>query len=170
MTEVLKCERCESDKPAKVYDPRTPGHPNKRVNLCDDCAAKDPKVICMSPEVVPTPVIDPAIPEEKEPDIVEFGPATQPIPEPAQSIPTPKNAPSKPTKEQAIPVHESDLQKLYASKQEILKQLTEVNREIKQRGIEQIVEKARSLPTQLENCERLILRKQGAVAGLKGIE
>jgi len=45
-TEVqLKCERCETDAPAKVYNPSIAGQPDKRIALCDECATKDPKVV-----------------------------------------------------------------------------------------------------------------------------
>lgn len=103
-----KCARCESNKPAKTYDPRIIGKPNKTVNLCDECAIRDPKAVPIDNVV---PEIEPAVPEEhveckvtavdpEDPSkgnrpvdedfaTKEYGPGN---PEPI-SIPTPKSAP-----------------------------------------------------------------------------
>ena len=142
--EQKKCARCESNEPAKVYDPRTPGHPDKTVNLCDKCAAKDPKVVLVDNKV---PTIEPAVPtpanEPEKPNIVEFatqehGPA---VPEPI-SIPTPKSVPpaepveNKPVSTEPIDrqvirdkltKHEEQLKGLLESRQRLQSQLIQVN-------------------------------------------
>lgn len=139
------CERCESNEPAKVYDPRTPGHPDKTVSLCDKCAAEDPKVVPVDNKV---PAIEPAVPtpakEPEKPNIVEFatqehGPA---VPEPI-SIPTPKSEPpaepveNKPVSTEPIDrqvirdkivKHEKQLKGLFESRQRIQSQLMQVNK------------------------------------------
>lgn len=145
-----KCARCESNEPARVYDPRTPGHPDKTVDLCDKCAAKDPKVVPVDNKV---PTIEPAVPtpanEPDKPNIVEFatqehGPA---VPEPI-SIATPKSAPpTEPEPESAtenkplstepidrqvirdkVAKHEEQLKGLFESRQRIQSQLFQVNK------------------------------------------
>jgi hypothetical protein len=146
--EQKKCARCESGKPAKTYDPRITGKPNKTVNLCDECAGKDPKAVPIDNVV---PAIEPAVPETpkepEKPDIVEF--ATQehgPMVSEPISIPTPKNAPpTEPTAENKpvctepidrqvirdkIVKHEQQLSKLLESRQRVQAQLMQVNQMI----------------------------------------
>jgi len=154
MAELKKnCQRCESSEEAKEYDPRTPGHPHKRIYLCKECGDADPKAVPID-NVVPT--IDPAVPSEdsefetQTKDEVfateEHGPAT---PEPI-SIPTPKDAPpeepqgentnprpvdkpvsTEPIERQIIrdklAKQEGDFSKLIESRQAIVAKLTQVN-------------------------------------------
>lgn len=63
-----KCQTCENkdNKPVKIYNPRTAGHPYKRVNLCDDCAA--------NPTTYPGAVLDEVVsapPKEKSEEVQE---------------------------------------------------------------------------------------------------
>ena len=87
MTTAPKCQRCESKEPAKQYDPRSAGHPDKRVNLCDKCADADPKAVLNPP--IDVPAIEPSVPEaENTVETIKFTPESG-----GPSITTPKNAP-----------------------------------------------------------------------------
>lgn len=134
--EQKKCERCETNNPAKTYDPRTPGHLDKTVNLCDECAAKDPKVVPVDNKV---PDIDPAIPATpEEPDIVEFatqdyGPAVSGATD-SISIPTPKSAPStEPVKVKPVstePIQREDIRDKLAKLEKNMDDLIESRQRI----------------------------------------
>ena len=92
MTEKEKstCERCGLEKEIKQYKPNLGKHPGKTVNVCDDCAGKDNKLIAVE-EPVEVPDIEPAVPTEKVEDVPIKKFEAVP-PEPIQ-ISTPKNAP-----------------------------------------------------------------------------
>ncbi len=84
------CERCGLPKELKQYNPNLGKHPGKTVNVCDDCAGKDNKLIAVvKPEDVPD--INPTVPMDKteKVPVKEFKAVP---PEPIQ-ISTPKNAP-----------------------------------------------------------------------------
>lgn len=166
--EQRKCSRCESGKPAKTYDPRTPGHLDKTVDLCDDCAAKDPKVVLLDNEV---PKIEPAVPtpanEPEKPDIIEFateehGPK---IPDPI-SIPTPKSVPpTVPVEEKPVstePIARQEIRDKLAKHEEQLNQLLES----RQRILAQIPQKSLA---QLNQVNTLMDVKKVAIAALRDI-
>ena len=76
-----KCERCGKEGPVNTYNPNTPGYPTKKVNLCDECAAKDSKAIFIgsptSDKAVDVPNIAPAVPGDPNAvETIEFGPKT----------------------------------------------------------------------------------------------
>ena len=162
--EKLLCHRCESKKPAKVYDPRTPGHPHKRINLCDECAARDPKAVLADDSV---PSIDPAVPKEPEPATY----TTETVPTPQNHVIPITNVMTKPEKsEESMPesisresvneqiaVHKKDLAKLEESRQAILAEGKANN------------ERAREISTKMTNVEQMILVKRGAIASLTAL-
>jgi len=147
--EQLKCDRCDSDKPALIYDPRTPGHPNKRVNLCDECAVKDNKAVLVGGPGVPPEVTkdyeatigpEPILDDVNEIETIKFEPKTPEAIE--ERIVTPKsklkssenlaeNVETKPIDrvdiENKIKKHEKDLDTLLAKRREIQGQLEQVS-------------------------------------------
>lgn len=171
--EQKKCARCERGNPAKSYDQRTPGHPEKTVDLCDDCAAKDPKVVLLNNEV---PKIEPAVPAESETEAKstddgfateEHGPkATEPI-----SIPTPKNAPpTEPIERGAIrdklDKSHKQLDEAHVSKQRLLAQLEQNKLTDAERNKVTRLEQTRN---QLSQVNTVINIKSIEIASYRGI-
>jgi hypothetical protein len=150
------CEQCGEDKPRKEYCPNSGKHPKRRIQICDDCAAKTPGLIpAIQPEDVPT--INPAVPAEEteteavKPQIKEFKsvppepiqlatPKSEPKPEPEQT-PSEKltgvpDACTEPISREEIRAklakEESDLNSALESKQRILAQLRQINGQLEQ--------------------------------------
>lgn len=166
-----KCARCESDKPAKEYNLNIPSRPLKTGNLCDECAAADPKAVLKTP--VEVPKIEPPVPETTEPaetaepKLSGEASLSPPDGEPI-SIPTPKNAPP-PEPEQistegSVPRaqvvtdmkrQEGEIVKLAESHQGLLaRQVTEATQQ-------------RRTAAQIAEVLRIVAIKQGAVAAYR---
>jgi hypothetical protein len=148
------CDLCQSKEPALEYDPHTPGHPHKRVNLCAECAKKNPtyaQCVTAQPEVV-VPVIEPAVPETKE-----FAPATQP------PIEIPKE-PEMANKPKATENLAADVEKPPVMRQEIQKKI-----DIQKADLQKLATRRNELQQQLESCEREIIARRGAIAQMNDL-
>lgn len=151
--EKLKCDRCETDKEAKVYDPRTAGHPHKTVNLCDKCAAADPKAVLIDNKV---PKIEPALPTDPE------------------TISTPKNAPpaEEPRTENTKPrLADSPASTEPIDRQTIRDKLETAEKELNG-AIEskrQIVAQAEKIQSQLNQVQNVISVKRVQIASYRDV-
>lgn len=123
----MNCERCSTDKEARRYDPRVLSRPTKRVWLCDECAAKDPKATLDEEQTMPTKKV-----ESKVKEIVDLTPPNEkPVEKPVEPLPkTPKpdgGAVNKDEIWKKLKTHEEDVDKLFASRAKLIKQLQGVN-------------------------------------------
>jgi len=170
-TKQLKCERCESPEPASTYDPRTPGHPHKRVNLCDVCAGKDDKAVLVgepTPEVPPLEGdrLDNAIAEvkaedENEIETIEFTP--QPPKPIEENIVTPRSKRPKATENLAKDVEtKPELPPNPIDRETIEKQLKE-----DEEAHDKLIESRERLLSQLTTVNQQILARRGAIARMR---
>ncbi len=135
--EQLKCDRCETNKEAKIYDPRTAGHPHKTVNLCNKCAGKDPKAVLIDNKV---PEIEPALPDAtiqistpKNAPPQEGEPKTEnTYPRPADPAPTPEAPIDRQVIRDKLAIAEKELNSAIESKRRVLAQVEQVKTQVNQ--------------------------------------
>jgi len=188
-TEQLTCERCESAEPASVYDPRTAGHPHKRVILCEECAQKDSKAVLdetKSPAPVPEPmlrgealdkIVDEAVDEaidevfagvKTEEDKNELETIKFPKAEPKvgtkieEKIVTPQSKRPKASKNLAKDVETPVPMTPEETRQEYERQRKDVA-ELK-KNLEKLGQERQALGDKIISLRRIITAKQGAVA------
>ncbi len=134
----LKCDRCETNEEAKIYDPRTAGHPHKTVNLCNKCAAADRKAVPIDNKV---PEIEPALPGKLETappqaPLKSIPPAEGPRLENINPRPADKPASTEPIDRQVIrdklTVCEKELNSAQESKRRVLAQAEQVKSQLNQ--------------------------------------
>ena len=157
------CERCGEPQELKQYKPNLGKFPGKTVNLCDDCAGKDNKLISTAkPEEVP--VIEPAVPETcavTEVDPKDPSKGNQPVTKKFEAVPpesiqiaTPKSE-SKPESE---PKEEKPVCTEPISREELRGKLADCEkdagslRESKQR----ILAQAEQVKTKLQEVQNMI--------------
>lgn len=139
----LKCQNCENKEnlPVKTYDPWTPGHPDKRVPLCDKCGEANPKA------VLDATIADIRAEETEQKEPIEDKIVTPKSKVPKASENKAKDVETKPVDrvdiENKIKQHEEDLNKLLQKRQE--------------------------LRAQHEQVVTMIDAKKGAVAGLRDL-
>jgi len=170
----LKCQRCESDAPALLYNPNTPNNPQKRVALCDKCAVKDPKVILLEqpfPDTYqpaftavayPSPgaesKAEPVAEETNEIETIEFGPVTpEPIEEnivTGKSVKRPKASQNLAKDAETKPIDRADVEKKI---------------ERQEKDLDTLLKKRQELQGQLDQVVMLIGIKKGAVAALRDL-
>lgn len=133
-----KCERC-GGVPTKVYNPNTPGFPAKRINLCDECAAKDDKAILVAgldvaaKEAGNVPVIAPAVPDDDNVvETKEFGPKVAELdvaPPDAKEPEAPKDLGPVPPEiiKQKLTAQEKDHDALVGQRQQLQDKLAQIN-------------------------------------------
>jgi hypothetical protein len=146
----IKCERCESDEPAQVYDPRTPGHPHKRVSLCDECAKKDPKVVLVTTAKEGTKIATPKDASEL-PDTEKV---SEMVAAPASNPKRPKASQNKAKDVETKPVDRVDIQNKIAEQEKDIDNLLKSRQEVQQN---------------LFKLNDIIIAKRGAVAGLRDL-
>ena len=152
--EKSTCERCGLTQELKQYKPNLGKHPGKTVNVCDDCAGKDNKLIAIE-KPVDVPAIEPAVPMEGTPaDKVGEVPVKEFKgfePEPIQ-IATPKSEPKPETAEpkplSTEPISREDIRKKLADCEKDANTL----RESKQRVLAQ----AEQVRTKLQEVQNMI--------------
>lgn len=138
------CERCGLTKVLKQYNPNLGKHPGKTVNVCDECAAKDSKLLAIE-KPVEVPGIDPAVPTGKvdevpikefkavEPEPIQIAtPKSEPKPEPAETKPLCTEPISREEIRVKLAKEESDLNSVLESRQRLLAQAKQINRQLDQ--------------------------------------
>ncbi len=145
----LKCDRCESQEEAKAYDPRTAGHPHKKVDLCGKCAAKDPKAVLIDNVV---PKIEPALPSEPK----------------TVSIPTPKNAPPQDV-DKPVVVETDEPAPSPASNEPIDRQVIRDKLAIAEKELNSAIESKRRVLGQAEQVKSQLVQVQNVI-NVKSVE
>lgn len=165
--EKLVCHRCESKEPAKIYDPKTPGYPHKRINLCCKCAAADPKAVLADdgvptidpPVTLPAEVVAETIPTPISPGIPLSAPPVQALERKSvESTPVKTEPIARQTVKDQIALRKANLKKLDESRQAILAE-AKVNNE-----------RAKEINNKLTQCDNVILITKGALAALQSVD
>jgi hypothetical protein len=151
---TLKCDRCETTEMAREYDPRTPGYPHKRVNLCDKCGERDPKAVLIADQqggIAPVIATPKNAPERNEIETIKF-PQT-----PVAVVDNPKSKRPKASENKAKDVETKPIDRV-----DIEKKIEE-----QEKDLDTLLRKRQTFQQNINQLSDMIMAKRGAVAQMR---